>query len=48
VSQLIEKSGHEPSRPLSAQLTYLRHRSRALDVAVVLGPLLEWQRARRR
>jgi Protein of unknown function (DUF2721) len=37
VSQLIEKSGHEPSQPLSAQLTYLRRRSRALDVAVVLG-----------
>ena len=37
VSQLIEKSGHEPSQPLSAQLTYLRHRSHALDVAVVLG-----------
>ena len=37
VSQLIEKSGHEPSQPQSAQLTYLRRRSRALDVAVVLG-----------
>ena len=32
VSQLIEKSGHEPSQPLAAQLTYLRRRSRALDV----------------
>jgi hypothetical protein len=37
LSQLIEKSAVERSAPLSAQLTYLRRRSRALDVAVVLG-----------